>query len=83
MTTGRALSTEEIRETVAALLEIPVAEIGPDEDLVTLGLDSLGMMNLAASWQEAGVEVTFGDLVEEPTVRAWAVLLSGGADDGS
>ncbi|WP_331739077.1 amino acid adenylation domain-containing protein (plasmid) [Streptomyces sp. NBC_00727] len=82
VTTGRALSTEEIRETVAALLEIPVAEIGPDEDLVTLGLDSLGMMNLAASWQEAGVEVTFGDLVEEPTVRAWAVLLSG-ADNGS
>ncbi|WP_282702999.1 non-ribosomal peptide synthetase [Streptomyces sp. CC219B] len=82
VTAGRALSAEEIREAVAARLELPAAEIGLDEDLVTLGLDSLGMMNLAASWQEAGVEVTFGDLVEEPTVRAWAALLSG-SDDGA
>ncbi|MFG3396143.1 amino acid adenylation domain-containing protein [Streptomyces parvus] len=82
VTAGRALSAEEIRDTVAARLELPAVEIGLDEDLVTLGLDSLGMMNLAASWQEAGVEVTFGDLVEEPTVRAWSVLLSG-TDDGT
>ncbi|WP_406737374.1 amino acid adenylation domain-containing protein [Streptomyces sp. NBC_00853] len=80
VTAGRAVSAEEIRDTVAARLELPAAEIGFEEDLVTLGLDSLGMMNLAASWQEAGVEVTFGDLVEEPTVRAWAALLSGTAD---
>ncbi|GHD88932.1 non-ribosomal peptide synthetase [Streptomyces naganishii] len=80
VTAGRALSTEEIRETVAVRLELPAGEIGLDEDLVTLGLDSLGMMDLAASWQEAGVEVTFGDLVEEPTVRAWAALLSGTGD---
>ncbi|MFI0967512.1 amino acid adenylation domain-containing protein [Streptomyces sp. NPDC021080] len=79
---GRALSAEEIREAVAAKLELPAAEIGLDEDLVMLGLDSLGMMNLAACWQEAGVEVAFGDLVEEPTVRAWAALLSG-SEDGS
>ncbi|MFB7241916.1 amino acid adenylation domain-containing protein [Streptomyces populi] len=82
VTTGRALSAEEIRDTVAARLELPAAEIGFEEDLVTLGLDSLGMMSLAASWQEAGVEVTFGDLVEEPTVRAWAALLSR-TDDGA
>ncbi|MCE7079576.1 non-ribosomal peptide synthetase [Streptomyces sp. ST2-7A] len=82
VTAGHALSAGEIRDTVAARLELPAAEIGLDEDLVTLGLDSLGMMSLAASWQEAGVEVTFGDLVEEPTVRAWAALLSG-TDDGT
>lgn len=82
VTAGRALSAEEIRIAVAARLELPAAEIGFEEDLVTLGLDSLGMMNLAASWQEAGVEVTFGDLIEEPTVRAWAALLSG-TDDGT
>ncbi|WP_461028286.1 condensation domain-containing protein, partial [Streptomyces sparsus] len=82
VTAGRALSAEEIRDTVAARLELPAAEIGFEEDLVTLGLDSLGMMNLAASWQEAGVQVTFGDLVEEPTVRAWSALLSG-TDDGT
>ncbi|MFE2377537.1 amino acid adenylation domain-containing protein [Streptomyces sp. NPDC059398] len=81
VTAGRALSAEEIRDTVAERLELPAAEIGFEEDLVTLGLDSLGMMNLAASWQEAGVEVTFGDLVEEPTVRAWSVLLSGTEDE--
>ncbi|MFJ4878282.1 amino acid adenylation domain-containing protein [Streptomyces sp. NPDC088745] len=82
VTAGRVLSAEEIRSAVAERLELPAAEIGFEEDLVTLGLDSLGMMNLAASWQEAGVEVTFGDLVEEPTVRAWAALLSG-TDDGA
>lgn len=82
VTAGRALSAGEIRDTVAARLELPATEIGLDEDLVTLGLDSLGMMDLAASWQEAGVRVSFGDLVEEPTVRAWAALLSG-TDDGT
>ncbi|MFE5995934.1 amino acid adenylation domain-containing protein [Streptomyces sp. NPDC056454] len=80
--TGRVLSAEEIRDTVAARLELPAAEIGFEEDLVTLGLDSLGMMTLAAAWQADGVEVTFGDLVEEPTVRAWAALVSG-TDDGA
>ncbi|MGW0915203.1 amino acid adenylation domain-containing protein [Streptomyces sp. NPDC002784] len=74
------LSADDIRAEVAAKLGLPVTDIAPDDDLVVLGLDSLGVMTLATAWQDAGLNVTFGDLIEEATVEAWARLTSvGGA----
>ncbi|WP_406724088.1 amino acid adenylation domain-containing protein [Streptomyces sp. GD-15H] len=80
ITRPRVLSADGIRAEVAAKLGIPVTDIGLDDDLVVLGLDSLGVMTLATAWQDAGVDVTFGDLIEEATVEAWARLIS---DSGS
>ncbi|NGO07872.1 amino acid adenylation domain-containing protein [Streptomyces sp. HC44] len=69
---------DTIRAEVAAKLGIPATEIGADDDLVGLGLDSLGVMVLATAWQAAGVDITFGDLIEEPTLTAWERLLGRG-----
>jgi yersiniabactin nonribosomal peptide synthetase len=71
------LRAEDIRADVAAKLGMPVTDIGFDDDLAGLGLDSLGVMTLATAWQQAGVDVTFGDLIEEATISAWARLTGG------
>jgi yersiniabactin nonribosomal peptide synthetase len=78
MARPRTLRAEDIRADVAAKLGVPVTEIGFDDDLTGLGLDSLGVMTLASAWQDAGVQVTFGDLIEEATITAWARFTGGG-----
>jgi yersiniabactin nonribosomal peptide synthetase len=78
MARPRTPRAEDIRADVAAKLGIPAADIGFDDDLAGLGLDSLGVMTLASAWQAAGVDVTFGDLIEEATITAWARLTDGG-----
>ncbi|GAB3934959.1 hypothetical protein GCM10027614_08900 [Micromonospora vulcania] len=56
---------------VAALLEEPVS---PDDDLLERGLDSIGLMRLAAHWAAAGAELSFAQLIEHRTVRQWHAL---------
>lgn len=50
---------------------------GPDDDLFVLGLDSLTVIRIAAAWRRRGVEVTFEQLAEEPTLRRWEAMLDG------
>lgn len=70
------LSAEGLRGHVAELLELD--EIGADDNLIELGMDSITMMRLAGSWRKAGANVRFADLVTTPTLAAWEKLL---ADD--
>ena len=72
---ANAFSVNDIRQAVADQLQVPPEEIDDNDDLVAIGLDSLGMMTLAAAWQAAGANITFGDLIEEPTLRAWNTLI--------
>ncbi|MET8307435.1 amino acid adenylation domain-containing protein [Micromonospora sp. NPDC005173] len=53
----------------ASLLEEPVS---PDDDLLERGLDSIGLMRLAARW--AGAGLTFAQLIEHRSVRQWHAL---------
>ncbi|MFI5834189.1 amino acid adenylation domain-containing protein [Micromonospora sp. NPDC051300] len=63
---------------VAGLLDEPVL---PDDDLLERGLDSIGLMRLAAQWSAAGADLTFGQLIEHRTVRQWhALAYAAGAD---
>ncbi|MFF8382600.1 phosphopantetheine-binding protein [Streptomyces kanasensis] len=71
-----AVTTDEVRDAVAAVLGVPSAEIGDDTDLVGLGLDSLRMMRLSGRWRRSGLKADFGSLAAEPTVGAWARCLS-------
>ncbi len=66
-----ALSFDEIRTTVAHMIDEEPGSIGYDDDLVTLGLDSIGVMSLANTWRRRGANVTFGDLMENPTLAHW------------
>ncbi|MDZ5608968.1 isochorismatase [Bacillus pseudomycoides] len=65
-----------VREQVAELLRESPADIGDDEDLLNRGLDSVRIMSLVEKWRQKGVEVTFADLAERPTIYDWFNLLS-------
>ncbi|MBC6973015.1 isochorismatase [Bacillus sp. Xin] len=67
---------QSVREQVAELLRESPADIGDDEDLLNRGLDSVRIMSLVEKWRQIGVEVTFADLAERPTIYEWFNLLS-------
>ncbi|SOD62667.1 amino acid adenylation domain-containing protein [Streptomyces zhaozhouensis] len=75
--TERATTAEpSLQATVAALLGIPADDIGPEDDLFELGLDSLGLIRLSAEWRRDGFAVSFEQLADAPTVGDWARLLA-------
>lgn len=62
---------ERIRQDVAQLLQQPISAIADDDNLVDCGLDSIRLMTLVERWRGAGIELTFVDLAEQPTLTAW------------
>ncbi|MEH1123253.1 amino acid adenylation domain-containing protein [Micromonospora sp. CPCC 206061] len=66
-----------MRAEVAQLAGVEPAEVGDDDDLVALGLDSIGVMRLASTWQRAGAAVSFAELIEWRTLGQWWRVLSG------
>ncbi|MET9191592.1 phosphopantetheine-binding protein, partial [Streptomyces tendae] len=65
-----------VREAVARALEVAPEELDDDRDLFELGLDSLVLMSLVGGWRRQGIEVTFQDLTNSPTLRDWTTLLT-------
>lgn len=74
--TELGLNFEELRQTIADLLEEDPGSIGAEANLFTLGLDSIVLMQLVGRWRQCGLEVNFAELAENPTVDAWTKLLS-------
>ncbi|MFA7513530.1 MAG: amino acid adenylation domain-containing protein [Mycolicibacterium vanbaalenii] len=66
-----------VRDEVAELLGVSPAELDPQADLIASGLDSIRMMTLSGRWRRQGVDVGFAALAANPTVAAWAELVSG------
>ena len=56
-------------------------DVGADDNLIELGMDSITMMRLAGAWRKEGLDVKFADLVASPTLGAWQSLL--GATTGN
>lgn len=71
-----AVNSQTIREEVAELLGTHAGAVDPDADLISQGLDSIRMMSLAGRWRKQGIDVDFAGLAADPSVRAWADLLS-------
>ncbi|MBB4915672.1 phosphopantetheine-binding protein [Streptosporangium saharense] len=71
-----SLTHERVREDVADVLSEQPAEISDDENLLDRGLDSIRVMSLVERWRAAGVNTTFIELAERPTVTAWWQLIS-------
>ena len=63
-------------EQVARLIGLVPAELKDDENLIDLGLDSIRIMKSVEQFRRSGVEVTFAELAERPTVTDWWRLLS-------
>jgi bifunctional isochorismate lyase/aryl carrier protein len=74
---------ERLRSEVCELLDEPGAGLEPDESLLERGLDSMRLMILVERFQQRGASVTFGDLAEEPTLRAWCELLERSGNDSA
>lgn len=77
---GLASTTaQSVRDEVAELLGVTPADIDPEADLIASGLDSIRMMSLSGRWRRQGIDVGFAALAANPTVAAWAALVSGSA----
>lgn len=65
------MTLDRMRADVARELALPVDEVGAEDDLLDLGLDSVRAMKLALRWEEAGVPIDFGRMAEHRTIAGW------------
>lgn len=66
--TDQPLTLDRLRADVAAMLEVQPSEVGDEDNLMDLGLDSMRTMNLIMQWEEAGLPIEFPDLAETMTL---------------
>ena len=72
------LDLESLRADLAEVLGEPAEDIGYDDDLRDLGLDSIRLMSLVETWRGRGAKADFADLAEAGgTLRACAAYLRG------
>jgi len=71
-----ALTEEAVRSDVAELLHLLPDEVADADNLFEYGLDSIRLLTLLERWRDAGVEVSFVDLAEQPTLSHWLTLLT-------
>ena len=62
---------EQMRRDIAAMIHVDADEIGGDDNLMDLGLDSMRALNLLMIWQERDVNLAFSDLAVSPTLNNW------------
>ena len=65
------LTLERMRKDVADLIDLAPSEVGDDDMLADLGLDSLRLMRLVMAWEEAGLKADFGLFAEYATLGEW------------
>ncbi|MBU8540384.1 phosphopantetheine-binding protein [Falsiroseomonas tokyonensis] len=69
-----AMTQERMRADLARVLRMPPEEIGDEEDLIDLGLDSMRAMALLTRWAEAGAPLELAAVAEKVTLGAWWAL---------
>ncbi|MGP4017119.1 phosphopantetheine-binding protein [Saccharopolyspora sp. 5N708] len=73
---SQMLTLEDVRAQVAELLYEDPAELSDEENLIDWGLDSVRIMTLVEKWRRQGVQITFADLAERPTLAEWWAVLA-------
>ncbi|WP_104399524.1 phosphopantetheine-binding protein [Vibrio penaeicida] len=66
----------DLLETVSQLLGVSADSIKPDVNLIELGLDSISMMRLTGQYRNAGLNLNFAQLMENPTLEAWEKIIA-------
>lgn len=69
--TGEVLDLERMRADVARVLGCEPADIGDDDNLIDLDLDSMRMLGLVLAWSNTGLPLEFSQLAEHTTLRQW------------
>ena len=68
-------SRDELRADIARIINERPDEIGPDDDLMDWGLDSLRLLDLVTGWNEAGLKLDISELAGQMTLdRMWQVV---------
>lgn len=70
------LTLARMRADVAGVLGEPVEDIGVDDNLLDLGLDSMRMLGLVMTWGKTGIPLEFSALAEHATLRGWWGVVS-------
>lgn len=70
-TTQDVLDLERMRADVARVLDCEPADIGDDDNLMDLDLDSMRMLGLVLAWGNTGLPLEFSQLAEHSTLRQW------------
>lgn len=70
------LTPAAIRADVAEMLHRHPEESFDAENLFESGLDSLRLLTLVERWRDAGLEISFVELAERPTLAGWLTLLA-------
>ncbi|MGV3708606.1 MAG: phosphopantetheine-binding protein [Gemmatimonas sp.] len=65
-----ALTPEQMRADVAAVLKIAIDEVGAGDFLPDLGLDSIRAMMLLQRWLSDS-RASFSAFAEDPTINGW------------
>jgi len=65
------LDLERMRADVARVLDCEPADIGEDDNLMDLDLDSMRMLGLVLAWSNTGLPLEFSQLAEHSTLRHW------------
>jgi len=71
---GRTI--DDLRADVASLLGVASGDLAEDDSLYDQGLDSVRLMSLVERWRTRGMAITFAELAETPTLKAWHTLIS-------
>ncbi|SDM69183.1 AMP-binding protein [Allokutzneria albata] len=71
-----SLTPHQVRADIAEFLLMEPEELADDLDLYDAGLDSVRMLTIVDRWREYGVDVSFAELMEKPTVADWWSMLS-------
>ncbi|MFE0591931.1 phosphopantetheine-binding protein [Micromonospora echinospora] len=77
------LTLSDLRADVAEMLFLEPEELSDADDLLEQGLDSIRAVQLVERWRERGAEVSFIELVEQPTLAQWWKLIASRSSGGA
>lgn len=69
------LIEEKLVETVCNLLELSPSEIDEEDNLIEKGLDSIRIMSLVETLRKSGLDISFVDLADQPTLSHWKKII--------
>lgn len=68
------MNYEEMLKQITEMLPVK-KEIDEKENLINLGLTSIKIMKFVSALRKEGIKISYGKLMEEPTLEAWKNLI--------
>ncbi|AJC62132.1 non-ribosomal peptide synthetase [Streptomyces sp. 769] len=62
---------EDLRRQLAEVMGIEPSDVEDEDNLISLGLNSIKTMQLVTKWRREGLAVTFAELMDRPNLAAW------------